>query len=72
MTGTLETCDCWGLTIKNGTGPYTIVLSGIDQPVITTIPMDSGDDVLTWPNRADPNRELIGMSNTPPKLYRDF
>ncbi|KAK7679058.1 hypothetical protein QCA50_018002 [Cerrena zonata] len=59
VTGKIETCACWGLTVKNGTSPYTIVLSALDSPVITMIPMDPGDDVLTWPDRADPNRDLI-------------
>ncbi|KAI0075008.1 hypothetical protein K474DRAFT_1600548, partial [Panus rudis PR-1116 ss-1] len=60
VTDNLETCQMWGLTVEGGTKPYTIVLSALNSPVITTVPMGAQDDVFTYPNRADPNTQIMG------------
>lgn len=62
MTDRLETCQPWGLTISNGTGPYTVWLPGLDivgQPVVN---MDEGNDILVYPDQTVPNTKLMGMS----------
>ena len=60
VTDTLTTCQPWGLTIKGGQKPYFIVLSALNSPVITNATMGAGDDVYTWPNRADPGGQIMG------------
>lgn len=59
VTDHLTTCDPWGLTISGGTKPYTVVLSALNSPVITNVTMGPNDDVFTFPDRADPNTELM-------------
>ncbi|KIP02077.1 hypothetical protein PHLGIDRAFT_60745, partial [Phlebiopsis gigantea 11061_1 CR5-6] len=54
VTDTLSTCEEWGLTITGGQKPYTVVLSALNSPIITNITMGAKDNILTWPNRADP------------------
>lgn len=60
MTDTLSTCQPWGLTIKGGQQPYTVILAALNSPVITNVSMGSGNDVLTYIDRADPNGQLLG------------
>ncbi|EKM51253.1 uncharacterized protein PHACADRAFT_263297 [Phanerochaete carnosa HHB-10118-sp] len=59
VTDTLTTCEPWGLTIKGGKKPYTVVLSATNSPVITNVTMGPEDDVFTFPDRADPNVQLM-------------
>ncbi|THG95943.1 hypothetical protein EW026_g5799 [Hermanssonia centrifuga] len=59
VTGTLTTCQQWGLTIEGGKKPYTVVLSALNSPVITNVTMGPDDDVFTFPDRADPNTSLM-------------
>lgn len=59
ITDTLTTCEYWGLTIKGGKPPYTVVLSATNSPVITNVTMAADKDVFTFPDRADPNVQLM-------------
>lgn len=65
VTDHLTTCEPWGITISGGTKPYSVVLSALGSPVITNVSMGPQDDVFTYPDRADPNSELMGMSIHP-------
>ena len=60
VTGSLTTCQPWGLTIKGGKKPYTVILSALDSPVITNVTMGAQDDVFTYPDRANPDGQLMG------------
>ncbi|KAI0791341.1 hypothetical protein C8Q75DRAFT_73715 [Abortiporus biennis] len=59
VTDSLTTCQPWGLTLSGGTKPYQVVLAAKGSPVITNVTMGARDDVLTYPNRADPNGFLM-------------
>lgn len=67
VTGTLTTCEPWGLTIVGGTKPYTVVLAALDSPITTNVTMAAPDDVFTYPNRADPGGQIMGE---PPPAQR--
>ena len=60
VTGTLTTCEPWGLTMTGGKKPYHMVIAGTSSPVITNVTMGDNDDVLTYIDRADPNTGLMG------------
>lgn len=60
VTDTLTTCEPWGLTITGGKKPYTVVLSATNSPVTTNLTMGAQYDVFTYPDRADPNGQLMG------------
>lgn len=60
VTGTLETCQPWGITVSGGVPPYTITLAQTNQPVVTNVTMDFGANRFTFPNRALPGGSLIG------------
>lgn len=60
LTGTVETCQPWGLTISGGAKPYQIVLSALQSTTITNSSMGTDDDVFTYIDRADPNELLMG------------
>ena len=60
LTGTVETCQPWGLTISGGAKPYQIVLSALQSITITNSSMGIDDDVFTYIDRADPNELLMG------------
>ena len=64
VTDHLDTCQPWGLTISGGQKPYTVVISALNSPVITNVTMGPNDDVLTWPDRADPDGEVMGTSGS--------
>ncbi|GJE93630.1 hypothetical protein PsYK624_097900 [Phanerochaete sordida] len=59
FTDTLTTCQPWGLTIKGGKPPYTVVLAALTSPIITNVTMPAEDDVFTFIDRADPNGQLM-------------
>ncbi|KAI0084381.1 hypothetical protein BDY19DRAFT_909858 [Irpex rosettiformis] len=59
ITGTIQTCDQWGLTISGGKSPYQMVFSAVNSPTITNSSMALGDDVYTYANRADPGQWLM-------------
>ncbi len=60
VTGKIQTCEQWGLTISGGKTPYQIVLSALSSPTMTNSTMSADDDVYTYVNRADPNQLLMG------------
>lgn len=60
LTGTVETCQPWGLTISGGVKPYQIVLSALQSITITNSSMGIDDDVYTYIDRADPGELLMG------------
>lgn len=62
ITGDVNTCDPWGLTIVGGSKPYSVTLAALSSPVITNVTMGPLDDRLTYINRAEPNTILLGMS----------
>ncbi|KAI0804496.1 hypothetical protein BC629DRAFT_1590764 [Irpex lacteus] len=59
VTGKIQTCEQWGLTISGGKSPYQIVLSALSSPTMTNSTMSADDDVYTYVNRADPNQLLM-------------
>ncbi|KAJ7641362.1 hypothetical protein FB45DRAFT_862568 [Roridomyces roridus] len=59
VTGALNTCQPWGLTVTGGTPPYNVSLLGSGQPVITNITLTGEDTVVTFPNRAPPGVHLV-------------
>ncbi|KAI0084380.1 hypothetical protein BDY19DRAFT_535709 [Irpex rosettiformis] len=59
VTGKIETCQPWGLTISGGTKPYLILLAALNSPVVTNVTMGGNDDVFTYIDRADPNELLM-------------
>ncbi|KAF8193737.1 hypothetical protein BJ912DRAFT_229914 [Pholiota molesta] len=60
VTGDLETCQPWGLTVNGGVPPYIVTLGALGSPVVTNVSMPLGDNMYTFINRAAPNRQLIG------------
>ncbi|KAJ7074517.1 hypothetical protein C8F01DRAFT_26981 [Mycena amicta] len=59
VTGTLTTCQPWGLNIQGGTPPYNVTFAALNSPIITNVTMGPFDDVFTFIDRADPNTQLI-------------
>jgi len=59
VSGTIETCQPWGLRVVGGVPPYNLTMSELKSPVITNVTMPNGDDVFTYINRADPDLQLI-------------
>ncbi|KAJ6617920.1 hypothetical protein B0H10DRAFT_2218082 [Mycena sp. CBHHK59/15] len=59
VTGTINTCQPWGLTIKGGAPPYNLTLAALNSPIITNVTMGPNDDAFTFIDRADPNTQLI-------------
>lgn len=60
VTKDLSTCKPWGLKVSGGTPPYNITLAAVGSPVVTNVTLPSGDDVLTWIDRAPPNTQILG------------
>ncbi|KDQ50213.1 hypothetical protein JAAARDRAFT_186448, partial [Jaapia argillacea MUCL 33604] len=54
VTGTLQTCQPWGLSIQGGTPPYGVTVARLNTPVVTNMTVPSGDDIVTYINRAEP------------------
>lgn len=59
-TTSLATCDPWGLTIKDGVKPYTIVLAALSASVTTNVTLNADEDLYTYINRAGPGGQLMG------------
>ncbi|KZT05298.1 uncharacterized protein LAESUDRAFT_750736 [Laetiporus sulphureus 93-53] len=59
LTSSLSTCEPWGLTLTNGTKPYSMILAALNSPVVTNVTLGQDDDVFTYINRAGPDGELI-------------
>ncbi|EJD00477.1 uncharacterized protein FOMMEDRAFT_90765 [Fomitiporia mediterranea MF3/22] len=55
----LETCELLGLRVFGGQKPYIISLAAVNSSVVTNVTLGGNDDVLTWPNRADPNGRIL-------------
>ncbi|EJD00482.1 uncharacterized protein FOMMEDRAFT_159184 [Fomitiporia mediterranea MF3/22] len=55
----LETCELLGLRVFGGQKPYIISLAAVNSPMVTNVTLGSNDDLLTWPNRADPNGQVM-------------
>lgn len=60
ITGKLETCQPWGITIHGGIAPYNLSIAALNSPVVTNVSIPSGFDAFTYINRADPNGQMIG------------
>jgi hypothetical protein len=60
VTGDLETCQPWGLTVNGGVPPYIVTLGALGSPVVMNVSMPLGDNMYTFINRAAPNGQLIG------------
>ena len=60
VTGAIDTCQPWGLTISGGAKPYQIILSALQSGTITNATMGSDDDVYTYIDRVDPGAPLMG------------
>ena len=59
VTGTLQSCQPWGLKITGGQKPYSVVLPAT-QSNVTVITLGQEDDTLTYINRAPPNSTFVG------------
>lgn len=59
VTGSVFTCEPWGLTLSNGTQPYSVVIAALDSPIITNISVPQDYDVFTYINRANPNGQML-------------
>lgn len=59
VTGDLQTCQPWGLTIKGGVPPYNLSLAAVNSPVVTNVTIPYGFDAFTYINRADPGSQMI-------------
>ncbi|KAJ7194413.1 hypothetical protein GGX14DRAFT_377989, partial [Mycena pura] len=60
VSGTLDTCAPWDLTIQGGTPPYNITLAAANAPDVTNVTLGPIDSAFTYINRADPGTVLIG------------
>ncbi|KAL5518320.1 hypothetical protein ACEPAH_2 [Sanghuangporus vaninii] len=55
----LETCEPLEVQISGGQKPYTVSIAVLDSIVVTNMTLNGNDDVLTWPNQAGPNKQLL-------------
>lgn len=60
LTKDMSTCEPWGLQISGGTPPYNITLAAVGSPIVTNVTLPTGDNVLTWIDRALPNTQILG------------
>ncbi|KAJ7595332.1 hypothetical protein C8J56DRAFT_775523, partial [Mycena floridula] len=60
VTDELSTCQPWGMRIAGGDAPYTVTILSEDSPVLTNVSMDSGQDLYTYINRANPGDRILG------------
>jgi hypothetical protein len=66
ITGSLATCQHWGLTISGGVAPYKITLASIGARVVTNVTLPSSDNHFTYVNRAAPGAQLLGLVHLKP------
>ena len=66
ITGSLATCQHWGLTINGGVAPYKITLASTGARVVTNVTLSSGDNHFTYINRAAPGAQLLGLVHSKP------
>ncbi|KAJ7034740.1 hypothetical protein C8F04DRAFT_1001622 [Mycena alexandri] len=59
VSGTLNTCQPWGLSIVGGVPPYNLTLAALNSPIVTNVTLAPTDDHFTFINRADPNTQLV-------------
>ncbi|KAI0325142.1 hypothetical protein GY45DRAFT_1312648 [Cubamyces sp. BRFM 1775] len=59
ITGNLNTCEPWKLSITGGTKPYNVTLAQLGAGNITVAPMGPYDDVFVYIDRAGPGFPLI-------------
>jgi hypothetical protein len=59
LTGSVTTCQPWGLTIRGGVPPYTVTLAARNSPIVTNVTLGPADDAFTYIDRADPDTDLI-------------
>ncbi|KAK7679062.1 hypothetical protein QCA50_018006 [Cerrena zonata] len=59
VTDQLQTCQPWGLSITNGTGPFDVWLPGLNIVGLPVINMDEGNDMLVYPDQTVPNTKLM-------------
>ncbi|KAJ6526510.1 hypothetical protein DFH09DRAFT_1285906 [Mycena vulgaris] len=62
VTGTLTTCQPWGLTIQGGAPPYNVTLATLNSSDVTNVTLGANDSFFTYINRAVPNTQMIGKS----------
>lgn len=60
-----------------GQKPYTVSIAAVNSPVVTNVTFGDEDDVMTWPNQADPNGQLLvsvsdanGVWGTSPGIFK--
>ncbi|KIJ94066.1 hypothetical protein K443DRAFT_111102 [Laccaria amethystina LaAM-08-1] len=63
ITGSLATCQHWGLTISGGVAPYKITLASIGARVVTNVTLPSSDNHFTYVNRAAPGAQLLAAAS---------
>ncbi|KAJ3811104.1 hypothetical protein F5876DRAFT_76120 [Lentinula aff. lateritia] len=59
ITGTVNTCQPYGLRIHGGVPPYNISLAQFNSPVVTNVTISSPNDAFTYINRATPGYLLL-------------
>ncbi|KJA15469.1 hypothetical protein HYPSUDRAFT_48401 [Hypholoma sublateritium FD-334 SS-4] len=59
VTGSLEACAPWGITITGGSPPYNITLTETGEPFVTNVTMPFGLNRFTFINRAVSNGQLV-------------
>ena len=60
VSGNLEACAPWGITISGGSPPYTITLAETGDPFVINATMPYGADRYIYINRATSGGLLIG------------
>ncbi|KAJ3886987.1 hypothetical protein GG344DRAFT_81177 [Lentinula edodes] len=59
ITGTVNTCQPYGLRIHGGVPPYNLSLAQFNSPVVTNVTIPSPNDAFTYINRATPGYLLL-------------
>ncbi|THU75645.1 hypothetical protein K435DRAFT_583367, partial [Dendrothele bispora CBS 962.96] len=59
VTGTLDTCQPWGIRIKGGVKPYTLVFAQLNASNVTNVTMPADADAYTYINRETPPWMLV-------------
>lgn len=59
VTGTIETCAPWGITLTGGVPPYNWTLAQIKSPVVTNVTGTQADDELVYIMRGDADQRLF-------------
>ena len=58
--GPLEACQALSLSVKGGTGPYTVTITAYNFPTVLNQSLADSSDVLTWFNNVPANSQLLG------------